>query len=504
MNELLTSTEMGKADRLAIEGGIPGTELMEAAGRAVAEGFLRAFPDASRIVVLAGPGNNGGDGYVAARYLAEADRSVTVAVLGDPAKLTGDAAWARDGWRGDVVPATPLCLTGAGGVIDALFGAGLTRPIEGEAAELVEAVNASGLPVLAVDLPSGISGETGKAQGVAIRAEATVTFFRKKPGHLLLPGRIACGAVSVHDIGIPAAVLSSIAVQTFENGPAQWLDDWRPPMLDGHKYDRGHAVVVSGTATATGAARLAAGAALRAGAGLVTVASPPDALAVNAHHLTAIMLRSFVGAEGLAALLSDKRLNAVALGPALGVGAETRRLVAAALDGRRDVVLDADALTSFAAKPAELFALIAAQPDRAVVMTPHDGEFARLFPDIAEAAGSKIEGARAAAARSGATVVLKGADTVIASPEGVALVNANAPAWLATAGAGDVLAGIVAGLLAQGMPGLAAAGMAVWLHGETASQFGSGMIAEDLAPALPAVLGGLASLRTGAPANTSA
>ncbi len=488
MLELLTPAEMGAADKFTIDSGTPGTDLMERAGRAVAEDFRRYMSQARRVLVLVGPGNNGGDGYVAARHLAAAGREVVVGTIGDPARLRGDAAWARDGWTGEMLPADDLSFEDFDGIIDALFGAGLARPIEGAAAAIVERANASGVPILAVDLPSGINGESGRALGSAIRAIATSTFFRRKPGHLLLPGRLHCGEVAVHDIGILPETLATLAIAAFENRPALWRDAWSPPRLDGHKYARGHAVVVSGPAYATGAARLAAGGALRAGAGLVTVASPPDAVAVNAAHLTAIMVRAFDDKEGLADLLVDARLNAVAIGPGLGVGPATRALVAAVLDGPRGTVLDADALTSFRGDPSALFSLIAKRT-AATVLTPHEGEFARLFPDLAEnaCALAKQDRAREAARRSGAVIIIKGADTVIVAPDRRVAINDNAPAWLATAGAGDVLAGIVVGLLAQKMPAFEAAAMAVWLHGAAAASFGPGMIAEDLAPALPAV-----------------
>jgi len=491
VNELLTPEEMGRADRAAIAGGVPGIDLMEAAGRAVADVVLERYPQSRRIAVLAGPGNNGGDGFVAARYLAEAGWTVAVFLVGDRAALRGDAAIAADRWSGPTLAATVEALHGHDVIVDALFGAGLARPIEGAAADLVEAVNGSGSAVVAVDRPSGVNGETGRAAGAVIRADATVTFFRRKPGHLLLPGRLLCGDVSVHDIGIPDAVLADIGPRCFANGPALWRDAWHPPALDAHKYARGHAVVVSGPMAATGAARLAAMAALRAGAGLVTVASPPDALLVNACHLTAVMVRSFEAASGLQALLGDRRLNAVAIGPGTGVSAATAELVTTCLDGERAVVLDADALTACRDRPELLFDRIRAHAGRGVVLTPHDGEFARLFPDLAEAAAgdrSKLRRARAAAERSGATIVLKGPDTVIAAPDGRAAINDNAPPWLATAGSGDVLTGLVAGLLAQGLPGFEAAAMAVWLHGAAASQFGLGMIAEDLERLIPVVL----------------
>lgn len=487
--ELLTPSEMGTADRLTIAAGTAGVVLMERAGQAVADAAAACCGPSGRVVVVAGPGNNGGDGFVAARILAERGLRVR-AMLVDAAvdALRGDAAWAVSGWLRlhPVEPLDAAAVAEADVVIDALFGAGLARPVDGAAAEAVEAINACRGAVVAVDLPSGISGASGAVLGTAVRATRTVTFFRRKPGHLLLPGRGHCGPVTVADIGIAAAVLPAIRPATFANAPALWRGHWHPPAQAAHKYARGHAVVVSGPATATGAARLAAGAALRAGAGLVTVASPAGALMVNAAHLTAVMLRQADGAQELASLLADARFNAVVIGPGAGVGAATADAVKAVLDGPRGAVLDADALTSFREDPAALFALVGAR-SHPVVLTPHDGEFARLFPDLAREA-DKVARARTAAARSGAVVVLKGADTVIAAPDGRAAINENAPAWLATAGSGDVLAGLTGGLLAQGMPGFEAAAMAVWVHGAAGQAAGLGLIAEDLAPAVPAVL----------------
>jgi hydroxyethylthiazole kinase-like uncharacterized protein yjeF len=482
MHELLTAAEMAEADRMAIAGGTPGMTLMEAAGRAVAEAAAELVAGGP-VLVVAGPGNNGGDGFVAARRLAGAGREVTVALLGDPRRLKGDAAIARERWGGEAISAVPP-LPPAAVVIDALFGAGLDRAVTGAAAALVAAMN-EGPPVLAVDVPSGLDSDTGRPLGAAVRAAATVTFFRKKPGHLLLPGRELCGRLLVAQIGIPDAVLEAIRPAAFENSPELWAGALRRPGLADHKYRRGHALVVSGPMTRTGAARLAAGAAPRAGAGLVTLASPGEALAVNATHLTAVMLRRVDGAGELAAALADPRFTAVALGPGLGTGEAERALVLAALAAPAAAVLDADALTAFADTPERLFAALGrAAP---AVLTPHAGEFARLFPDLDDAVARPAR-VRAAAGRSGAVVVLKGADTVIAAPDGRVAINANAPAWLATAGSGDVLTGIVAGVLAQGVPGFEAAAAGVWLHGAAGAEAGPGLIAEDLATALRPVL----------------
>lgn len=354
----------------------------------------------------------------------------------------------------------------------------------GGVAEVVRAVNASGTAVLAVDLASGVQGANGVVDGEAVSARETVTFFRQKPGHLLYPGRQLCGRISVAQIGIEAGVLDQIAPAVFANGPELWLGSWPQVAPTGHKYSRGHAVVFGGSVAATGAARLSAGAALRAGAGLVTLASPPDALLVNASHLTAVMLKKVASETGIRDLLSDKRLNAVLIGPGYGVGEKTRLAVSDILDGKRASVFDADALTSFADDPSELFVRLKSHPEP-VVLTPHEGEFARLFPDLS---GDKLSRARAAARRSGAVLILKGPDSVVAAPDGRAAINCNAPPWLATAGSGDVLAGIVVGLLAQGVPGFEAAAMAVWLHGEAGREAGPGLTSEDLETALkPAI-----------------
>ncbi len=486
MIELLTPDEMSACDRLAIAGGVPGIALMEKAGRAVADAVAR-HPLGTRVLVVAGPGNNGGDGFVAARVLAERGYPARVMLLGEAAALKGDAAEAARGWGRAIEPAAAHNVAG-GVIVDALFGAGLNREVTGEARALIEAMNASGAPIIAVDLPSGINGASGAVMGVAAKASESITFFRRKPGHLLLPGRTHCGKVRVVDIGIPASVLDTVRPATRANAPDLWAAMFPRPRLDGHKYARGHAVVVSGDLSFTGAARLTARAALRAGAGLVTLASPRNALLVNAAASLAVMVRPVDGAAELAALLADKRLNAVALGPGAGVGEGTRALVAAALDGARAVVLDADALTSFADEPQALFARIAKHL-APVVLTPHRGEFGKLFNRVPQGFGidSKTDIARAAAKASNAVVLLKGPDTVVATPDGRVAINENAPPWLATAGSGDVLAGIITGLLAQGMPAFEAACAGAWLHGEAGSEVGPGLIAEDLTEALPAV-----------------
>ena len=348
-------------------------------------------------------------------------------------------------------------------------------------------------------MPSGVDGATGRARGAAVEASASVTFFRLKPGHLLLPGRALCGRLVLADIGLSERALAAIAPKAFVNAPAIWRD--ASPRLDAfaHKYTRGAALVVSGPAHRTGAARLAARAALRVGAGLATIASPPDAVAANAAQSTAVMVAPFADLAGFARLLADPRRNAALIGPGAGVGEATRGLVAAALTEPsaepRAIVLDADALTSFAGDAGGLAALIARE-GRATIVTPHEGEFARLFRGRSEVLDqpSKLARARAAAATLGAVVVLKGADTVVAAPDGRAAIGFDLPPTLATAGSGDVLAGLVCGLLAQRMPVFEAAAAAVWLHGAAARALGPGLIAEDLTEALPGVLRALAAI----------
>ena len=565
MAELLTSAQMRAIERAAMDSGeVTGLELMERAGAGVVRAVFEHWPDLAerpgRAVVLCGPGNNGGDGYVVARLLQARGWRVELFALGDPARLPPDARTNHDRWAalGPVHPLEPEA-AGQGDrpdlLVDALFGTGLSRAIPEAAVAAHWAVRqrprggnrAVRCHVVAVDAPSGLQCDTGqmllpappeetedddldgwsaywqRAQKWLLHADLTVTFHAAKLGHYLDRGPGACGRVLVHDIGIaawdrpeeitlrppsPERVRLVGRWQMGHEMPARmWPGRHLPALGPGrHKYDRGHVLVLGGGPGRGGAARLAARAALRVGAGLVTVGCPPAALQENAARLDAIMLRPVADPPALTALLSDDRLSAVCLGPGLGIGERTRALVAAACapaesEGiRRTVVLDADALTSFADDPSALFLRL----HPGCIATPHEGEFGRLFPDLSqqarrEAGLSKVQAARAAAGRAGCTILLKGADTVIASPDGAASIHAacydRAAPWLSTAGAGDVLAGLIAGLAAPPAapqsPHLAAE-VAAWLHVEAARAFGPGLIAEDLPEALPRLFRSLA------------
>ena len=474
---IFTIEEMAAADRAAIQAGVPGIELMENAGRAVADAILARFPRGP-VAVLCGPGNNGGDGFVAARRLAGAGWPVRLGLLGDVATLKGDARLAAERWAGLVLPLSAGLLDEAGLVIDALFGAGLARPLEGAAADVVLALRERGLPVVAVDVPSGVHGDSGGVLGDAAPAVLTVTFHRPKPGHLLHPGRALRGELVVADIGIPEAAAGAAGALLQVNHPSLWPLPERT--AEGHKYTYGHALVLGGDAASSGAARLGAVAALRAGAGAVSVLAEPAAVPVYGSQLTAVMVKTVEDEAAFDRQLEDQRRNAILLGPGGGVGPVLRGRVLKSLEAGKACVLDADALTSFADRPGDLFERI----HTPCLMTPHEGEFRRLF----EVEGDKLSRARAAARMSGASVLIKGGDTVVAAPDGRAVIQAEAPPELATAGSGDVLAGIALGLMAQGSDAFAAGAAAVWLHAAAATGFGPGLIAEDLPDRLPRVL----------------
>jgi hydroxyethylthiazole kinase-like uncharacterized protein yjeF len=472
--EILTVEQMTAADRAAIETGVSGLELMERAGAAVADAVEARFAR-RRTLVLAGPGNNGGDGYVVARRLRERGWDVAVAASAPP--RTSDAQAAERRWAAETRAIGPD-LADADLIVDALFGAGLDRPLSSELARSARRMEPMRDKIVAVDVPSGLSGDTGRPVGPAcFHAGLTVTFHRRKPAHVLQPGRDICGEVVVADIGLGAT-----AATLFENGPDLWRQQFPWPGVSAYKHTRGRLIVISGDAWSTGAARLSARAALRVGAGLVTLMSPPEALAVNAAHLEAIMLRPFETEMELEAAASD--VEAAVIGPAAGVTEATLSNVLALARTGAALVVDADALSVFRDEPDELFQVL----DRDDVLTPHAGEFERIFPGLLKSAPERITAARKAADRAQAVVLLKGPDTVVAAPDGRAAVNVNGSPWLATAGSGDVLAGLIGGLIAQGMESFEAACAGVWIHSACADLFGPGLISEDLPGLVPRVL----------------
>ncbi len=475
---LLTPAEMAEADSEAVRHGVPGRDLMDNAGRAVAAAVARHW-DRRPVTILCGPGNNGGDGFVIARYLSAEGWPVRVGLLGDREALKGDAAFHAALWRGPVEPLSPSLLPGAGLVVDAIFGAGLSRPVEGLARQVIEALIARGTPVCAVDVPSGLDGATGQISGIAPQAEITVTFFRKKPGHVLFPGRALCGRLIVADIGIPGEVLDTLAPEIFENGPPLWLHRYPWPTAATTKDSRGHALVV-GSRNQSRRGLLAARSAARIGAGRVTLAAPWEAWLAYAARDSGVTVTASDGMEALADLLHEDLVGAVVLDCELeGEPERTRRFFLEILNDGRSGVLDGQALHAFAGRYRQL-----AQGPGPCILTPNEKEFQTVF----DFGGDKLARAGQAAKASGAVIVLKGADTVIAAPDGRAVINSNAPPDLATEGTGSVLTGFIAGLLAQGCDSFDAAAAAVWLHAEAAAMRGPGLIAEDLPDRLPDIL----------------
>ena len=480
---LLTVQQSNEADKLSCLAGTPVFDLMQKAGQAVTRAITARW-QVRPTLVLCGSGNNGGDGFVAATELKKLGWPVRIALMGTPYKLQGAAQLSMQQWAGPIEALEECVLEDTELVIDALFGAGLNRALDAVPTRLLTYTAQQKIPIVSIDVPSGVMGDTGESLG-AVAAAITVTFFRKKPGHLLMPGKQLCGDIVLAEIGISPDVLDRMTLQTFENDPAVWQQHLPYFNASTHKFQRGHAFIVGGFPL-TGAARLAARSAARIGAGLVTVAAPEQAFSVYATALTSCMVLPFNGKEDVYGLLNDNKLSSFLIGPGAGVSPTTRARALAMLATGRPTVLDADALTVFQTKPAELFQAINGE----CVLTPHEGEFKRLF----EVQGDKLTRARAAAQLSNAIIILKGSDTVIAAPDGRAIINANAPASLATAGAGDVLAGIVLGLLAQGMDAFFAAAAAVWIHGAAANKFGAGLIADDLPDLIPPVLQDLSKI----------
>lgn len=479
---LLDSEQSRSADRAALDQGRSGEELMENAGRAVADLICEIYKPVP-VIVVSGTGNNGGDGFIVARLLKDRGWDITLSVLGDKNQVQGDAVVALQKWEKAHRHATLFDksqLVGQGLIVDAIYGTGLSRKLDGNSKDAVESINNSDVPVISIDIPSGINASTGEVMGSAIRATHTVTFVRPKLGHVLLPGKTYTGGLHVFDIGISG---SNVRPDYFLNSPALWRDSFFLPTPESNKYTRGHTLVIGAPIGTTGATKLAAHGALRSGSGLVSVVCTPETLPVYASALTAVMTKTASDMKQLSQLIEDEKTTAILLGPGCGDNETTRQQTLEILSHEKPTVLDADALSTFKDAPKNLFSAISGM----AVLTPHEGEFRRLFHEKGLFEGLKHERARDAAEASGAVVVYKGNDTVVAAPDGRIAINAEAPVWLATAGSGDVLAGIIAGLLAQGMPGFEAACAGVWLHSKAAADFGPGLIAEDIATALPAV-----------------
>jgi hydroxyethylthiazole kinase-like uncharacterized protein yjeF len=481
---ILTCDEIRHCEARAVAAGTSLSDLMQRAGRACAEALDRRYPK-GRVVVLAGPGNNGGDALVAATCLVELGRDVALRELAPGGARTAEGEAASKAWTGPRSPLSDLQLRPGDIVLDGLFGAGLSRPLSGEAARAVERVNAFTAPVVAIDLPSGLNGDMGEIPGPAIRAKLTVTFGAKKPAHVLQPAAGLCGEIDIAEIGFGPFVAEVGAGRLMENAPALWAERLIWPTPSSHKHSRGRLAVVSGGLAHTGAARLAAQAGLRIGAGAVTLLTPPSALMVAAASVKAVMTSSFADADELASLTGKS--SAVVIGPAAGISDATLKSVDALVAAGRRLVLDADALTVLSQNATSLGRIAG----REIVLTPHAGEFERIAPGLLAAAPNRIEAARQAAAKLGVVVLLKGFDTVIAAPDGRAVVNAHVSPFLATAGSGDVLAGVIGGLLAQGLSPFDAACAGAWMHGDAGLRAGPGMTAEDLDGALKDVLAAL-------------
>ena len=478
-SEIFTTQDMYRADRLAILAGINSLSLMENAGRAVAKQIIDKWAP-GEVAIMCGKGNNGGDGFVVARYLSEAGWRVRLGLYGKNRSkmLCGDAKKMSDCWSGDVRALDPSLLDGASLIVDAIFGAGISRPVSGHVKELLEAADNSGVPIVAVDLPSGVNGDTGEIFGFAPRCHSTVTFFRPKLGHFLGPGADKIGNLFVEDIGIPETVISNFDCKVFHNKPKSWGIDFPCPSPTNNKFDRGHLAIFGGEEM-TGAARLAARGAIRAGAGLVTIASPKKAVPIYATDWPEFIIKEISNFTNLNIYVKTKKVSALVVGPGLGISSRARRLIINCIRVGLPIVLDADAISNYADEPKKLFNETLRGN---ALLTPHEGEFRRIF----NLKGGKLSRAIEAARLSGAIVLLKGAKTVIAAPDGRAAINNNAPPWLATAGSGDVLAGMIGAIIAQGVPSFESACMATWLHGAAANQIGPGLIASDLPSCLRA------------------
>ena len=482
--EILSASQMVKADSLTIENGISGETLMENAGVSVAD-FIKTKFSKRKTLILCGPGNNGGDGFVVARHLKESGWDVDLASMIDVRSYKKDALLMAKKWNGNTISFDNIQLKNYDLFIDAIFGTGLSKEISGLTASIINKTNKKNTDVVAIDIPSGVNSDNGEILGIAFKAKYTITFARKKIGHVIYPGKEKCGDIYIKDIDIAERHIKS---NIMENLPDLWLKGLPFPTEEQHKYDRGHSVISGGDIDSAGAAVLSAKAALVTGAGLVTVLCPNGATPLYASKLTAVMNKPIHSTDEFSSFIKGKKVTSVLLGPGNGVSERTKKFALEALKMKKRCVLDADAISVFKDLPKELFNTIKSD----VILTPHEGEFKRLF----SFEGNKVEKTQKAAKISKCTIVLKGSDTVIASPDGRTAINTNAPPTLATAGSGDVLAGIISALLANGMDSFKAACAGVWIHSQAANLFGLGLTAEDISKQIPCVLSDIKRLNS--------
>jgi len=488
--EILTSEQMYRADLLAVKNGISSYQLMGNAGKCITREIIKKCRK-GRALILCGRGNNGGDGFVVARLLSARGWPTQVGVLRSLKGIKNDALRASKEWKGTTFELSLTQLKkrirGCSVVVDALFGIGLNRPVKENIKGLINVVNKSKIPCISIDIPSGIDADSGKMLGTAIRADATVSFFRPKLGHFLFPGREYTGNLTIADIGIPDSAIQKIKPTIFLNGPELWGKKFPWPSYRDHKYSRGHALIVGGEEM-TGAARLAARACLRTGSGLVTIVANRSSSRIYKMEMPEILSVVADHVNDLKKVISDRRKNVFLIGPGIGVSGSTLKKVLLLLSKKRPCILDADAISAFSRSPTKLFKSVFPR----CVLTPHEGEFARLFPKIAKRKNiNKVTKCILASSDANGIVLLKGPDTVISRPDGLSVVNCNAPPTLATAGSGDVLAGIITGLIAQGMDSFNASVAGAWIHGEAANLFGPGLVADDLPNLIPQVLRGI-------------
>jgi ADP-dependent NAD(P)H-hydrate dehydratase / NAD(P)H-hydrate epimerase len=485
--EILNNQQMAEADSLVIESGVSGFDLMKRAGEGVAD-FIHIYYPGRNVLVLCGSGNNGGDGFIAAKKLQNGGHNVRLACLAPKDKLKNDALRAAQQWDGEIFPFENLTIDSGELIVDAVFGTGLVRDFIPPVKEIFEQIKNLNSDVVAVDIPSGVNGSTGESLSLTPHARHTITFCRRKIGHVLLPGREFSGTVHVVDIGIPDEVVEQVGSTATENRPHLWRSSLRRKTASCHKYDYGHAILYGGPRM-TGAACMSAYAALRTGAGVCTIVANPDTADIYRHYMPNIMYEPIEALKDFDTHLADGRRNAVLMGPGAGQEnrADLKRLIESVCKRRdRKIVLDADALTVFADNPEVLYRMLRNREN--VVLTPHEGEFAKIFPGIQ---GTKIERAEQASVLTNATIVLKGFESVIAAPGRKSVVNTYSSPYLATAGSGDVLAGIIVGFIAQNVPVFESSCAAVWLHSEAARAFGPGLVATDIIELIPAIIGKL-------------